>query len=593
MGILRDDRLTQLAFSVYENKGVYAVLLGSGLSRGAEIPTGWEITLDLIRRIASAQGVEEQRDWAQWYRDKAGKEPDYSNLLEELASSQDERRSILHSYIEPTDEDREEGRKVPTAAHAAVADLVRAGYIRAVITTNFDRLIENALRELGVEPTVVASTDALQGAEPLTHSACYVLKLHGDYKDARIRNTDAELADYPPEFDRLLDRIFDEFGLIVCGWSGEWDHALRAALLRTPNRRYPLFWCSRGQVSDRAQELIDHRHGRVIRINDADSFFSALSERVNTLADTHRPNPRTVELLVNSTKRYVAKPEYRIQLDGLFTEEVERLISHLDAAEFRPDVPFDVEDFRKRVARYEAISEPLARMAGTLGRWGEGSDLPFILDILQSIVTNAEKRAGGLVVYVNLRTYPAVLIFSAYGLGLTRSCRWQQLHDLFSAEIAREEKESRRVVEKLALFAWEGADNKLWQNLAGLDRRKTALSDHLHSVFAEWSRSFVGITPDFEMFFERFEILSSLAHFERNDQGDIEAAFNKQPPHNFVWMPVGRSGWNSRTRERLVEEIKTDTTEAELLKAGFAKGRQDFMDMWLNNLARISSRMRF
>jgi hypothetical protein len=48
---------TQLAFSLMENKGVFAVLLGSGVSRAADIPTGWEITLDLIRRVGTAQGV--------------------------------------------------------------------------------------------------------------------------------------------------------------------------------------------------------------------------------------------------------------------------------------------------------------------------------------------------------------------------------------------------------------------------------------------------------------------------------------------------------------------------------------------------------
>jgi hypothetical protein len=58
------DPLTQLAFSIYESKGVYALLLGSGLSRSAGIPTGWEITLDLVRRVAVAQGTEEQADWA-------------------------------------------------------------------------------------------------------------------------------------------------------------------------------------------------------------------------------------------------------------------------------------------------------------------------------------------------------------------------------------------------------------------------------------------------------------------------------------------------------------------------------------------------
>ena len=84
MSILANDPLTQLAFSVYENGGVFALLLGSGLSRSAEIPTGWEITLDLVRRVALAQGVEPQPDWGKWYRETTGQEPNYSMLLEEL-----------------------------------------------------------------------------------------------------------------------------------------------------------------------------------------------------------------------------------------------------------------------------------------------------------------------------------------------------------------------------------------------------------------------------------------------------------------------------------------------------------------------------
>jgi hypothetical protein len=41
------EPVTSLAFSVYSGKGVYALLLGSGLSRAAQIPTGWEVTLEL------------------------------------------------------------------------------------------------------------------------------------------------------------------------------------------------------------------------------------------------------------------------------------------------------------------------------------------------------------------------------------------------------------------------------------------------------------------------------------------------------------------------------------------------------------------
>lgn len=107
MSILAGDPLTQLAFSIYENMGVYALLVGSGLSRAADIPTGWEITLDLVRRVASAQGVEDKDDWQAWYQETIDKDPNYSELVGELGLSRDERRSILHSYIEPDEDERE------------------------------------------------------------------------------------------------------------------------------------------------------------------------------------------------------------------------------------------------------------------------------------------------------------------------------------------------------------------------------------------------------------------------------------------------------------------------------------------------------
>jgi NAD-dependent SIR2 family protein deacetylase len=81
-----------------------------------------------------------------WYKATFGSEPKYSELLDELASTPDERRSVLHSYIEPSADDIAAGRKIPTRAHQAIARMVAAGRVRVIITTNFDRLTENALR---------------------------------------------------------------------------------------------------------------------------------------------------------------------------------------------------------------------------------------------------------------------------------------------------------------------------------------------------------------------------------------------------------------------------------------------------------------
>ncbi len=55
-----------LAFSMHSNKGVYAIVLGSGVSRAARIPTGWEITLELVRKLAAVRGEDCKPDPVAW-----------------------------------------------------------------------------------------------------------------------------------------------------------------------------------------------------------------------------------------------------------------------------------------------------------------------------------------------------------------------------------------------------------------------------------------------------------------------------------------------------------------------------------------------
>src|SRR5208282_2547101 len=115
--------------------------------------------------------------------------------------------------------------KMPMPAHKAVAELVSGGYVRVIVTTNFDRLLEQALQERGIAPTVISTADQAQGALPLVHTNCTIIKVNGDYLDTRIKNTSSELGSYDQRIHTLLDRVFDEYGLIVCGWSATWDTA--------------------------------------------------------------------------------------------------------------------------------------------------------------------------------------------------------------------------------------------------------------------------------------------------------------------------------------------------------------------------------
>jgi len=217
------DPVHSLSFSIHSNPGVYALLLGSGVSKSANIPTGWEVTLDLIRKLAELSKELCEPSPEQWYHQKYGRDPNYSDLLEKLARTPTERQQFLSQYFEPNESEKESGEKSPRTSHQAIAQLVADGFIRVILTTNFDRLIENAIREAGVEPQVLSTVDQIQGSKPLIHTKCCIIKVNGDYLDTRIRNTEQELNEYPEELNHLLDQVFDEFGLIVCGWSGEWD----------------------------------------------------------------------------------------------------------------------------------------------------------------------------------------------------------------------------------------------------------------------------------------------------------------------------------------------------------------------------------
>ncbi len=124
--------------------------------------------------------------------------------MAKVARTQTERQELLRRYIEPTDEQRASGVRVPTAAHRAIAELVRRQYVRVILTTNFDRLIEQALEERAVSFDVIDSVDALRGARPLGQSPAVLVKLHGDYRDARLPTRQRNLAATSPRLTSCL-----------------------------------------------------------------------------------------------------------------------------------------------------------------------------------------------------------------------------------------------------------------------------------------------------------------------------------------------------------------------------------------------------
>ena len=282
-----------LATSMQASPGVYAVLLGSGISSAAGIPTGWQVVEDLIRRVARAQNIDIDqlgRTPEAWWLQSMGNAPKYGDLLASLAPTTASRQSLLKGYFEPSP--GVAAPRAPTAAHHALAELCAWGFVRVIVTTNFDRLMEHALDEAGVAPQVIDSPNAARTMTPLVHSAVTVVKVHGDYLSTGLRNTAEELGTYPLAWRKLLGQIFDEYGLIVVGWSGEYDTALVKCVSNVQGRRYPMYWGARhGKVSEDGQRIINRRDAYPITLASADEFLTDLRarlERLEAIARRHR-----------------------------------------------------------------------------------------------------------------------------------------------------------------------------------------------------------------------------------------------------------------------------------------------------------------
>jgi hypothetical protein len=135
--------------------GECVLFVGAGLSQAAGLP-GWPA---LARRLADELGIELGRrtdylDVAQWYREKFGAEA-LGRVIRETFDA-----SATHV--------------LPTLTHYLLLALA----VRYVVTTNYDRLIEEALLALKRYPVRVVS--AADVARTGGRVGVYVVKLHGD-----------------------------------------------------------------------------------------------------------------------------------------------------------------------------------------------------------------------------------------------------------------------------------------------------------------------------------------------------------------------------------------------------------------------------
>lgn len=520
-----NDAMLSLSLSFHKNKGSYALVLGSGISRAASIPTGWEIIVALMREIAVLNGknkedISEDSDLEAWYRTAFG-EPTYSELLSKISkNSPAERSRALKSYFEPNTEDIGMKRKVPTLAHIIIAKLIKQGFIKVIITTNFDRLLESALRAEGIEPTVISSAHQIKGAEPLVHSQCTIIKVHGDYLSLDTKNITSELEKFDRKMVKLLKKIFDDFGLIVCGWSAEWDIALRSVMESVANRRFTIYWAAHnGVLARNAKELVNFKRCcEIIPIESADAFFQDLYNKVISLEEIAQEDPVNVQVAISTVKRFLPNELDQIRLHDFVCRERERVFEALKGQEFHLFFSDKSEpSIWLRIKRYEKLLEILLAILIEGCYWGNETHFSFWKSIIHRVGSKLQENSKiyGDEIWEKAALYPPLFLLYGGCISALSCKKYNTVTELMIGIKLRVSSRSKDEVSISTLSPVHVYDKSSWDPYA-----HNVVSQRLQEALRLPLKHYIPDDNHFEYYFNLFELILNLCFiFEKQKVG--------------------------------------------------------------------------
>ncbi len=189
--------------------------------------------METAKLLRAAEEGDPNQPIAEWFNASAHANESYSTIIAKLYPNAAEQQAFLRRQLIV----REPGR-----AHRGIAELAVRGAIRAVVTTNFDDLIEQALRARGIDVQVISSDADFLRASPLIHCKQFrVYKPHGTLGTGILRNSPADIADLPDPISEELRRAFDDHGLIVLGFAGA-DRGIMNVLATRRRTLFPVYW---------------------------------------------------------------------------------------------------------------------------------------------------------------------------------------------------------------------------------------------------------------------------------------------------------------------------------------------------------------
>ena len=368
--------------------------------------------------------------------------------------------------------------------------------------------------------------------------------------------------------------------MMLCGWSADWDFALRAALERCPNRRFTTFWTSRGKTSERADRLIEQRHAVRLSISSADTFFSDIKDRILALETFEANDPLSPKVAVARVKRYLSDRQHDIALHDLVMNEVAAVRERTSAAHF----PADNENptptsTQARLRRYEAALDVLLSELVCIGYWADDRQNELVAQSFRRVAEESDAPEGGMNVWISLRRYPALLLLYGIGMAAIAHGNYGLLRSIFDLKILKKDHAGEK---RVSVLLHDQAVMEHDHQPVLLGRKEhTPLSNYLFNQLKETMGSYLPREDEYERTFLWFEYLRGLASLDAQLSAEEAQKYaddaNSDP--FLYWISVTRFGWKKMDWEPIIEQEIPKAMEANFFGRDTEKGHKKLLSL--------------
>ncbi|WP_230493634.1 tetratricopeptide repeat protein [Porphyromonas gingivalis] len=360
--------------------------MSSGIPSGADLARKW------IQEIEEDCGKD---DFAKW-KNKVGISEDnvgefYPQIYEKrFGHIPESGYDCIRHYMEG---------KEPSLGYLILANIMVREKHNVVITTNFDNLLEDAIRTYTKEKPFIAGHEALAGYVPKRSDRPIILKVHRDlffhpFSDREHTGT------IQKAWEDILDRFLSDYFLIVLGYGGN-DESLMDYFTSLNNRKQ-IYWCVYnpgeeppnqdsendlswrehlwGKLSSKARNILSP-NDFLIAINGFDIFmydcYAALGYKfLDGIEEIKRPNPMH-ELLeatyrrlenINTQRKEISEIKRSLsrETSASYHNVLSGSLSYLFDANQETDIDKKDKIYREGIAKYPQDANLLGDYANFL-----------------------------------------------------------------------------------------------------------------------------------------------------------------------------------------------------------------------------------